>query len=47
MLTLPDDVAVLPGHGEQTSIGRERATNPWLLELQQAAPSPGTPARGL
>lgn len=33
VLTLPDDVVVLPGHGEQTSIGRERATNPYLLEL--------------
>jgi hydroxyacylglutathione hydrolase len=36
VLTLSDDVVVLPGHGEQTSIGRERATNPYLLELQQA-----------
>ena len=34
VLTLPDDVVVLPGHGEQTSIGRERTTNPFLLELQ-------------
>jgi hydroxyacylglutathione hydrolase len=33
VLALPDDVVVLPGHGEQTSIGRERATNPFLLEL--------------
>jgi glyoxylase-like metal-dependent hydrolase (beta-lactamase superfamily II) len=33
VLALPDDIAVLPGHGEQTSIGRERATNPFLLEL--------------
>jgi glyoxylase-like metal-dependent hydrolase (beta-lactamase superfamily II) len=37
VLTLPDDVVVLPGHGEQTSIGRERATNPFLLELQRGA----------
>ncbi|WP_127480893.1 MBL fold metallo-hydrolase [Nocardioides pantholopis] len=36
VLTLPDDVVVLPGHGEQTSIGRERATNPFLLDLQDA-----------
>jgi glyoxylase-like metal-dependent hydrolase (beta-lactamase superfamily II) len=35
VLTLPDDVVVLPGHGEQTSIGRERATNPYLLDLQE------------
>ena len=34
VLTLADDVVVLPGHGDQTSIGRERATNPFLLELQ-------------
>ena len=34
VLTLPDDVVVLPGHGEQTSVGRERATNPYLLDLQ-------------
>ena len=30
---LADDIVVLPGHGEQTSIGRERATNPFLLDL--------------
>jgi len=33
VLPLADDVVVLPGHGEQTSIGRERVTNPFLLEL--------------
>ena len=33
VLPLPDDVVVLPGHGEQTSIGRERATNPFLQDL--------------
>jgi len=33
VLTLPDDIVVLPGHGEQTSIGHERATNPYLLDL--------------
>ncbi len=35
VLPLPDDVVVLPGHGEQTSIGRERATNPYLQDLRQ------------
>jgi glyoxylase-like metal-dependent hydrolase (beta-lactamase superfamily II) len=30
LLTLPDDVRVLPGHGEFTSIGRERTTNPFI-----------------
>lgn len=33
VLPLADDVVVLPGHGEQTSIGHERATNPFLREL--------------
>jgi hydroxyacylglutathione hydrolase len=33
VLTLSDDVAVLPGHGEQTTVGRERATNPFLLDV--------------
>lgn len=30
VLHLPDDWAVLPGHGPATSIGHERATNPFL-----------------
>lgn len=30
LMTLPDDFRVLPGHGPETSIGRERATNPYL-----------------
>ena len=50
VLTLPDDIVVLPGHGEQTSIGRERATNPYLLELIRQAetgPAPMPAARGL
>jgi hydroxyacylglutathione hydrolase len=33
VLPLPDDVVVLPGHGPQTSVGRERATNPFLAEV--------------
>jgi glyoxylase-like metal-dependent hydrolase (beta-lactamase superfamily II) len=33
VLTLPDDIVVLPGHGQQTSIGREKVTNPYLTEL--------------
>lgn len=36
ILPLPDETVVLPGHGGQTSIGRERATNPFLLALRQA-----------
>jgi len=33
VLPLADDIVVLPGHGEQTSIGRERVTNPYLTDL--------------
>jgi glyoxylase-like metal-dependent hydrolase (beta-lactamase superfamily II) len=47
VLPLPDDVAVLPGHGEQTSIGRERATNPFLLDLLGERATPAAPGRGL
>ena len=34
VLPLADDIVVLPGHGEQTSIGQERATNPFLQGLR-------------
>lgn len=30
LLPLPDDTVVLPGHGPATTIGREKATNPFL-----------------
>ncbi len=30
LLTLPDDTIVLPGHGEKSTIGAERRTNPFL-----------------
>ncbi len=46
VLPLADDVVVLPGHGEQTSIGRERATNPFLLDLL-GDESTSAPTRGL
>ncbi|NJL32467.1 MAG: MBL fold metallo-hydrolase [Phycisphaerales bacterium] len=32
LLTLPDDTAVLPGHGPATTIGNERKYNPYLRE---------------
>lgn len=35
VLPMADDVRVLPGHGPTTTVGRERRTNPFLLELQQ------------
>ena len=39
VLPLPDDVLVLPGHGPSTTIGAERAANPYLRGLP--APSRG------
>jgi len=30
ILTLPDDAIVIPGHGPETTIGEERAKNPFL-----------------
>lgn len=38
VLTLPDASVVLPGHGGQTTIGRERATNPYLRPDYLEAP---------
>jgi hydroxyacylglutathione hydrolase len=32
-LTLPDETVVLPGHGPETTVGRERASNPFLTDL--------------
>lgn len=33
VLVLDDQVRVLPGHGPETTIGRERRTNPFLVQL--------------
>jgi glyoxylase-like metal-dependent hydrolase (beta-lactamase superfamily II) len=38
ILPLDDAVQVLPGHGDTTTIGAERATNPFLLELLRSTP---------
>lgn len=46
VLPLADNIVVLPGHGEQTSIGRERATNPFLLDLIDSGDA-GPVTRGL
>jgi hydroxyacylglutathione hydrolase len=43
VLPLADDTVVLPGHGPTTTIGRERAANPFLQEAKPHA----APARGL
>ena len=41
-MRLPDEIVVRPGHGPDTTIGRERAMNPFLQELAEACPpSPG------
>jgi hydroxyacylglutathione hydrolase len=33
VLSLPDDVRLLPGHGPETTVGRERRSNPFLQSL--------------
>ncbi|MGH3413493.1 MAG: MBL fold metallo-hydrolase [Marmoricola sp.] len=48
VLPLRDDIVVLPGHGEQTDIGRERRTNPFLLDLLDDPAGASRPAsRGI
>ena len=37
VLPLADDTVVLPGHGPETTIGRERASNPFLRDLGSAS----------
>jgi hydroxyacylglutathione hydrolase len=41
VLPLPDDTVVLPGHGPATTIGRERAVNPFLQDLAEPPPGRG------
>ena len=36
ILTLPDDTAVLPGHGPMTTVGQERESNPFVQGLTNA-----------
>lgn len=45
VLTLADETIVLPGHGSSTTIGRERVSNPFLLDLDD--PHATGPTRGL
>jgi hydroxyacylglutathione hydrolase len=50
-LTLPDGTHVLPGHGPRTTIGEERARNPFLAGLAAGSgpprPAPRARATGL
>ncbi len=46
VLPLDDETVVLPGHGDTTTVGRERLANPYLTALT-AADSPTAPSRGL
>lgn len=42
-LNAPDEMVVLPGHGPQTTLGRERASNPFLAGLGAGGPArPGS-----
>ncbi|MFR9798890.1 MBL fold metallo-hydrolase [Streptomyces sp. MS06] len=49
-LPLDDSTVVLSGHGSQTTIGRERATNPYLRQVAADRPergAAGAPRRGM
>ncbi len=46
-LPLDDATVVLSGHGGQTTIGRERATNPYLRQAAGAVGAPAFPRRGM
>lgn len=41
VLPRDDETVVLPGHGETTTVGRERMVNPYLRELTAAGPGRG------
>jgi hydroxyacylglutathione hydrolase len=43
-LTLPDETVVLPGHGPETTVGRERAYNPFLADLIAGGPGGRKPS---
>jgi glyoxylase-like metal-dependent hydrolase (beta-lactamase superfamily II) len=47
VLPLDDRTVVLPGHGATTTIGQERAANPYLLEVARAGAPHAAPGRGL
>lgn len=45
LLELPDETRVLPGHTDETTIGRERAENPFVRYWLGDAPELGEPCR--
>jgi glyoxylase-like metal-dependent hydrolase (beta-lactamase superfamily II) len=47
VLPLDDDTVVLPGHGDTTTIGDERAANPYLTALVRQGASAPAAGRGL
>lgn len=47
VLPLADETVVLPGHGATTTIGAERTSNPYLVEVARAGVAPTVPGRGL
>ncbi|MER7999087.1 MBL fold metallo-hydrolase [Streptomyces sp. NPDC095613] len=46
-LPLDDSTVVLSGHGPQTTIGRERAANPYLREVAAGSGPSAAPRRGM
>jgi glyoxylase-like metal-dependent hydrolase (beta-lactamase superfamily II) len=46
-LPLDDSTVVLSGHGPQTTIGQERATNPYLRQLAAGQGASPAPRRGM
>lgn len=47
VLPLDDETVVLPGHGPGTTIGRERVSNPYLMEVAAGVRPVPPPGRGL
>jgi glyoxylase-like metal-dependent hydrolase (beta-lactamase superfamily II) len=46
-LPLDDSTVVLSGHGAQTTIGQERATNPYLRQVAAGQGASPAPRRGM
>lgn len=46
-LPLDDSTVVLSGHGPQTTIGQERATNPYLRQVAAGQGAAEAPRRGM